>query len=188
MLNIYTDGSCLGNPGPGGFAAIFVIDDEEEIFCIDNNKDCTTNNEMELAAVCAVLKTLYNQWDKIFSSYCENNELYIHSDSSYIVNAFKKNWITKWEKQNWRKSDGRKLAHEELWIDTKAALMALTKDLGIRVHFKHVRGHNGDRWNEECDRRARGNAKEIQSTDALLHALGIPYTEHYSHVLQPLDL
>ena len=98
---IYTDGACSGNPGPGGWGSILIYKDNiKEIF---GNEINTTNNIMELTAVIQALKTLKEP--------C-NVELY--SDSAYVVNAFEKDWITKWKDNNWKNSSKEPVKNKEL--------------------------------------------------------------------------
>lgn len=175
MLDIYTDGSCLGNPGPGGYAIIYVCRDVETTR--DGGCDfSTTNNVMELEAVTEALRNVHRVWNDYLSEYDKADKMVtIHSDSSYVVNAFNKGWLSRWSKQNWRKSDGRRLANHELWIDALALYTAATKDYGLTVKFKHVRGHSGHKWNEECDRRARENAYIADYGSKCAQGIDAPY-------------
>ena len=89
-VNIYTDGACSGNPGPGGWGAIWMAGNARKE--ISGGEKQTTNNRMELSAVIFALEELKRP--------CEVN---IYSDSAYVVNAFQQNWIAGWIKNNWRK-------------------------------------------------------------------------------------
>ena len=92
MLKIYTDGACSGNPGPGGWAAIVVYDDNEHRAFYDYNTS-TTNNRMELTAVIEAVRNAI-EIEK-------QKRIEIYSDSAYVVNAIKENWIKKWIQNGW---------------------------------------------------------------------------------------
>ena len=99
---IYTDGACSGNPGVGGWAAILIFNGvEKEISGYDKQ---TTNNRMELFAVIQALRALK-----------ESCEVEIYTDSAYVADAFLKNWITSWEKNNWKTSGKSDVKNVDLW-------------------------------------------------------------------------
>ena len=134
-INIFTDGACSGNPGPGGFAAIVQYDDyEQEITGGETN---TTNNRMELIAVIEALNSLK-----------ESFKITLYTDSQYIVNAINKGWLESWISKNWKKSDGKLVLNIDLWQE----LVELLKI--HKVTFKWVKGHNGHPENERCDKLA----------------------------------
>ena len=134
-INIFTDGACSGNPGPGGFAAIVQYDDyEQEITGGETN---TTNNRMELIAVIEALNSLK-----------ESFKITLYTDSQYIVNAINKGWLESWISKNWKKSDGKPVLNIDLWQE----LVELLKI--HKVTFKWVKGHNGHPENERCDKLA----------------------------------
>jgi len=128
-ITIYTDGSSLGNPGPGGWAAVMQYKDNYKEFHEGYYK--TTNNRMELLAVISALERLKKH----------DLPVVIHSDSSYVVNAVNKNWIYGWEKKNFAK---RK--NSDLW---RRFLAAYRKFKLIELVW--VRGHAGNPLNERCD-------------------------------------
>lgn len=131
-INLYTDGACSGNPGPGGYCAILSFSGKEKIISGGFRK--TTNNRMELRAVIEGLKALKEK--------CKVN---IYSDSKYIVDAFELGWITKWEKLGWNRNKKDKLINPDLW----KKLYSLIKQ--HEVTFNWVKGHNGNPFNERCD-------------------------------------
>ena len=101
-VTIYTDGACSGNPGVGGWAAILIFNGvEKEISGYDKQ---TTNNRMELFAVIQALRALK-----------ESCEVEIYTDSAYVADAFLKNWITSWEKNNWKTSGKSDVKNVDLW-------------------------------------------------------------------------
>ena len=136
---INTDGACSGNPGPGGFAAIVVIDGHET--SVTGGDPATTNNRMELAAVIEGLR---------FAQKAPANAgvpIEVRSDSTYVVHAFNKGWINKWKRDGFHtRTNG------DLW----EALDKLT--VGQDITWTWVRGHSGDAMNERCDRLAVARA------------------------------
>jgi ribonuclease HI len=127
-VQIYTDGACAGNPGPGGWAAILVYGANELV--ISGSAKRTTNNCMELKAVVEGLKALK-----------EPCKVIVISDSKYVTDAFNKHWVYNWETYNF---DGR--PNYSLWRE----LMPLTRR--HKVCFKWIRGHAGNPYNERCDK------------------------------------
>lgn len=131
---IYSDGSCLSNPGPGGWASILTCCGHERV--ISGGAAYTTNNKMELTAVIEALKVL---------KYKCNIE--IVTDSQYVVNAFNKSWVYNWEKQNWHNR-----LNSILWKE----LLELVRRHNVR--FTWIKGHAGHVYNERCDIEARRQA------------------------------
>lgn len=140
---IYTDGACLGNPGPGGWCAIATYNGREKIF--SGSEANTTNNRMELISVIEGLKALK-----------ESCSAEIVSDSKYVTEAFNCNWIYSWQAKGWRKSDGKPVKNQELWIEL-SSLCEFHK-----VKFTHIKGHNGHIYNERCDSVARDEATQLR--------------------------
>ena len=136
----YTDGSCQGNPGPGGFGVVVLDDNENLITTYSEQYDYTTNNKMELSAILwAFLK--YGSKDKILT---------VYSDSAYCVNTLT-NWVFSWEKNNWKKSDNKTPENLDL-------IKPFFKHLqnGFFFFFLKIKGHAGDKWNELADQLATG--------------------------------
>ncbi|MDR1627699.1 MAG: ribonuclease HI [Oscillospiraceae bacterium] len=134
-IQIYTDGACKGNPGPGGWGAVLKYNDyrkELSGFVPD-----TTNNRMEILAVIKALLELKKS--------CVVN---IFSDSQYVCNAVNKGWAKKWQKNNWMKNKKEKALNTDLWEE----FLKLSKN--HKISFTWVRGHNGNEENERCDRLA----------------------------------
>lgn len=137
---IYTDGSCLGNPGPGGWASIVIVNGiEQEMSGGDAD---TTNNRMELLGVINGLKSLRGP-----------HLVTIYSDSRYITDAFNKNWLKSWKRNGWARRDGE-LKNVELWRE----LDSLTQK--HLCTFVWLKGHAGNRYNERCDRLAVSQSKK----------------------------
>jgi len=130
-ITIYTDGSSLGNPGPGGYGTVLLTERHRKE--LSQGYKRTTNNRMELMAVIVGLEAL-----KIPLS-----TVTVYSDSQYVVNALEKNWVFDWEKKNFK---GKKNA--DLWIRFLKVYRCHT------VNFVWVKGHDGNRENERCDKLA----------------------------------
>lgn len=146
-LRIFTDGACSGNPGPGGWAALFALDETNEV--ISGHEIETTNNRMELLAVVNGLAK-----SKEFKQY---DVLEIHSDSAYVVNAITKQWLAKWKMNGWKTSTKENVKNYDLWKRLDA-LLAESCLLGRQVTFVKVKGHDGVLLNEIVDTRARSES------------------------------
>ena len=141
LINIYTDGACFGNPGPGGWAFIYYINDIK----IQNSggEPLTTNNRMELIAVIKALKEVTK-----FSN------VVIFSDSKYVVEGATK-WINNWRKNNWKNSKRELIKNFDLW--TKLDQILLTK----KIEWKWVKAHAGNVSNEAVDSLAKKKASKF---------------------------
>lgn len=142
-VTIHTDGSCLGNPGPGGWAAILHYGKYEREMV--GAEPMTTNNRMEMLAAVAGLEALR-----------EPCEVDLHSDSSYLINAFRKGWVEKWQRNGWRTAGKDPVKNVDLW----QKLVALNDT--HRIEFHYVAGHSGHPLNERCDELAREAATQIK--------------------------
>lgn len=134
-VEIFTDGACSGNPGPGGFGAILRYKGHTKE--ISGGESSTTNNRMELRAVIEALKALK-----------EPCEVTVTSDSKYVCDAVIKGWAKSWKAHGWVKSDKKPALNSDLWEEL---LELLDKH---RVTFIWVKGHAGHPENERCDRLA----------------------------------
>ena len=135
---IYTDGGASPNPGRGGWAAILyspLHDATREIYGAEND---TTNNRMELTAAIKALEALKKP--------CEVD---LHTDSSYLQNAFVKRWLSNWKRKNWKTSSGSDVLNRDLW----EKLLELTKIHNVKWHW--VKGHADDERNNRCDELVR---------------------------------
>jgi|TARA_B110000902_G_scaffold163014_1_gene186506 ribonuclease HI len=133
MYEVYTDGSCLGNPGRGGWG---VVGDD---FKLSGKQSDTTNNAMEMTAVLKALEECLNR---------DIQEVCIFTDSQYVKNGISA-WIINWKKNNWVTSTGTPVKNKELWI----AIDEVRNKLKL-VNWKWVKAHNGDLKNEEVDKLA----------------------------------
>jgi ribonuclease HI len=139
MIEIYTDGSCLENPGNGGWAAI--INDEGKIEKISGSEKNTTNNRMELMAPIAAL-----------SKITKKKKVQIFTDSQYVKMGIT-NWIHNWIKNNWQTSKKEDVKNKDLWLN----LYKLTQSHDVEWHW--VKAHAGNTLNEEVDALAKDAAK-----------------------------
>ena len=142
QVEIFTDGACLGNPGPGGYGAILNYKGVEKELCGGESE--TTNNRMELTAAIVALQAL--------TSPCE---VKLYSDSQYLINAFELGWLVKWKSNGWKRADNAEVKNTDLW----QRLSELTEI--HKVEFIWVRGHDGHPENERCDSLATGFAQKL---------------------------
>ena len=141
-VEIYTDGACSGNPGPGGWAAILMYRGHKKEI---SGAECdTTNNRMELTAVIEGLKALR-----------EPCAVAVYSDSKYVVDGMTKGWAAGWRARGWKKADKSPALNPELWGE----LLDLCGK--HQVSFVWVRGHAGNEYNNRCDKLAVEAIKEV---------------------------
>ena len=160
MIRIYTDGACSENPGPGGWASIWVYDNDIKVSSGCNPK--TTNNQMELTAIVVSLRKVRNILT-IPPNTWVNKEYEIYSDSAYVVNSINNNWIERWRLNDWKTSKGDDVKNVELWMEC-LKLLSQIKRMGIKITFIKVKGHSGDTLNEYADEVARKevlNARKV---------------------------
>jgi ribonuclease HI len=149
---IYTDGSSLGNPGPGGYGCVIVFQSENKVIEFGGYDPKTTNNKMELTAIVTALNYLKGYFlntvphpNPPLHKGGENTLITIYTDSSYAINGITK-WMFGWQKNNWITSTKTPVLNEELWKQFPP-LTTYFKNLS----FVHVRGHAGVWGNERCD-------------------------------------
>ena len=131
-VELYTDGACSGNPGPGGWGVVLKYGAYEKE--LSGGEAHTTNNRMELTAVIVGLKALK-----------ESCVVELWSDSKYVIDALQKGWATGWKKRGWVKSDKKPALNPDLWEE----LLALTEK--HEMHYHWVRGHADNTYNNRCD-------------------------------------
>lgn len=131
-IELYTDGSCSGNPGPGGWGALLRWNGQERE--LSGGNAATTNNRMELTAAIEGLRTL-NQPCSVT----------LYTDSAYLSNAITKGWLKGWKRNDWKKSDKTPVLNRDLWeeLDEQLALH--------QVSFVWVKGHADNEYNNRCD-------------------------------------
>ena len=143
-VELYTDGACRGNPGPGGWGAILVYRGKEKE--LSGGEASTTNNRMELMAAIAGMSALR-----------EPCEIVLTSDSKYLVDAINKGWLASWKRNGWRKADKSAVLNVELWQKIDSLLEIHD------VSFVWVHGHTGHPYNERCDALATAYADKFKS-------------------------
>ena len=141
-IKIYTDGACVGNPGPGGWAAIIFLENyKKEIF---GGEKLTTNNRMELMATIKALEYCKNQIDKSVTS--KNIEIY--TDSTYVKEGIT-SWIKNWEKNNWKTSNKKVVKNIDLW--------KILKNLSEshKIKWEWIKSHSNHPMNDLVDKLAK---------------------------------
>ena len=131
-INIYTDGACSGNPGPGGWGAILEYNDNKKE--ISGGEANTTNNRMELTALISALELLK-----------EPCEVVVTSDSKYVLDALSKGWAKSWQKNNWKRSNKQPALNPDLWEKL------LVQEKRHKLSYVWIKGHAGHKQNERCD-------------------------------------
>jgi ribonuclease HI len=141
-VTIYTDGACLGNPGPGGFAAIVASPSGTEEIAAGYR--LTTNNRMEMRAAIEGLRSLSRP-----------SRVRLHSDSQYLVNGMKLGWALKWRRNGWMRNAKEPALNPDLWAELLELSTIHT------IEWVWVRGHAGDALNERCDRLSVEHARRF---------------------------
>ena len=134
-VTLYTDGACLGNPGPGGYGVVLICGDRREEF--SGGFRLTTNNRMEMMAAIVGLQVLE-----------KNSKVTLYSDSKYLVDAIEKGWAERWRANGWKRNKKDLAMNPDLWE------LLLTLCSQHEVKFTWVKGHAGNPENERCDRLA----------------------------------
>ncbi|MBB4592754.1 MULTISPECIES: ribonuclease HI [Xanthomonas] len=137
-IEVHTDGSCLGNPGPGGWAALLRYNGREKELA--GGEAVSTNNRMELMAAIMALETL-----------TEPCQIVLHTDSQYVRQGITE-WMSGWVRRGWKTAGGDPVKNRELWERLHAATQR------HRIDWRWVKGHNGDPDNERVDVLARNQA------------------------------
>ncbi len=142
-VEIYTDGSCKNNPGPGGWGAVLMYGGKKKE--LSGGEPDTTNNRMELTAAIKALEALKQPCD-----------VTITTDSKYLCDGMGKGWAKSWKKRGWRKSDNSPALNPDLW-ERVLELCEIHK-----VKFEWVKGHAGHEYNERCDEMAQSEAEKYR--------------------------
>ncbi|MCL1814644.1 MAG: ribonuclease HI [Treponema sp.] len=144
-LDIYTDGGCSGNPGPGGWAYVVV----QKTFQGDSivaeewgGERDTTNNRMELLAVISALKAMKARTD--LGREDDPRQFTVHTDSQYVQKGITE-WIRTWKRNSWKTSEKKPVKNQDLWVE----LDALSEELAAA--WEWIKGHAGNPYNERCD-------------------------------------
>ncbi len=135
-VQIYTDGACSGNPGPGGWAAVLLYNGHRKE--ISGYEPQTTNQRMEIKAAVEAIKSLK-----------EPCRVRLYSDSAYLVNAFKQDWFATWQRNGWISSRKEPVVNQDLWME----LLDLVHKHQVR--WIKVKGHSNNLLNDRCDALAK---------------------------------
>lgn len=139
LVEIHTDGSCLGNPGPGGWAA--VLQYGEHVRELSGGYKLTTNNRMEILGVVFALQSLI-----------EPCQVTLFTDSQYVAKAIKDKWLANWKRNGWLTAAKKPVKNKDLWLLLSEQLT------NHQVDFRWLKGHAGHPLNERCDELARAEA------------------------------
>ena len=142
QVELYTDGACSGNPGPGGWGAILIFKGIEKE--LSGGEASTTNNRMELTAVIEGLSALK-----------ESCIVELYSDSKYVIDGLSKGWAASWRAKGWKKADKKPALNPDLW----ETLLTLTEKHQMRYHW--VKGHAENPYNNRCDELAVAESKKF---------------------------
>lgn len=142
MVQIWTDGACSGNPGPGGWGAVLRYGETEKE--LSGGERATTNNRMELMAAISALEALKRE-----------THVRLHTDSKYVMDGVTK-WIHGWKRNGWKTADKKPVKNDDLWrrLDTANA--------AHKVEWIWVKGHAGDVMNERADALARAAIETVR--------------------------
>ncbi len=143
-VKLFTDGSCLSNPGPGGWAALLRYNNTEKM--LSGAQAEATNNQMELLAVIKGLQAL-----------SKNCSVHIYTDSKYVLDGFTK-WLDGWKSRGWKKSDKKPVLNKELWVELDQAASE------HQLNWTWVKGHSGHDENERVDDQARLEAETMKES------------------------
>jgi len=148
-VEIYTDGACSGNPGPGGWGAVLRYENYQKE--ISGHESNTTNNRMEITALIKALQMLK-----------EPCKVKVCTDSKYVCDSISKGWALSWKKKGWKKSDGKPALNSDLWEQ-------LLNLLEIHdIEFTWVKGHAGHPENELCDTLATNAIKNLKKSQTII--------------------
>ncbi len=150
---VYTDGACSGNPGPGGYGV--VIESKAGVQEFSGREERTTNQRMEMLAAAVALENIP-----------EGSEVILHSDSAYLVRAWREGWLDKWQRNGWLNAKGEPVANQDLW----QRLLNLAAKRSVK--WEKVAGHAGNQRNERCDYLARTAIKGGKAMEANLTKTG----------------
>lgn len=153
-VEIYTDGACSGNPGPGGWAAVLLARGAEKE--ISGSELSTTNNRMELTAAIEALRCLKKP--------CK---VKLHSDSAYLVSAFNQGWLANWQRNGWRNAAKDPVSNPDLW-------QALLEVAGQHeIEWIKVKGHADNEMNNRCDKLAVAEIRKIRTNGTTAASLPV---------------
>ena len=141
IINIWPDGACSGNPGPGGWGALIKYDNSTKE--ISGSEKNTTNNRMEMMAVIEALKYIDTE-----------SKINIYTDSKYVKEGIT-NWIISWKKNNWKNSQKKDVKNKDLWVELDSL------SLKHNINWNWVKGHSGNIENDIADKLATEAIKDL---------------------------
>jgi ribonuclease HI len=146
IKDLYTDGACSGNPGPGGWGTVAYFDDGS---CheLGGRDGATTNNRMEMQAAISALE--------FFASTSQTQPCVLYTDSEYLIKGITQ-WVKGWKKKGWKTAAGKAVLNQDLWEQLDRLDRQVQSQTKVAVSWQHVRGHSGNVGNERCDTIARG--------------------------------
>ena len=144
IVEVWTDGACSRNPGPGGYAAICKFN--ENYITVQGTERESTNQRMEILGVIEGLDKAYNSFDNF-------NKIIIYSDSAYVCNCMLQKWYLNWRKNRWKNSKKEPVANKELW-ETLLLIKENIESKNIVIEFIKVKGHSDNKMNEKVDKLA----------------------------------
>jgi ribonuclease HI len=146
IKDLYTDGACSGNPGPGGWGTVAYYDDGS---CheLGGRDRATTNNRMEMQAAISALE--------FFASTSQTQQCVLYTDSEYLIKGITQ-WMKGWKKKGWKTAAGKDVLNKDLWETLDILDRQVQAQTKVPVSWQHVRGHSGNVGNERCDTIARG--------------------------------
>jgi ribonuclease HI len=146
ITNLYTDGACSGNPGPGGWGTVAYFDDGG---CheLGGRDGATTNNRMEMQAAISALQ--------FFVGTSQTEQCVLYTDSEYLIKGITQ-WVKGWKKKGWKTAAGKPVLNQDLWETLDSLDRQVQSQTKVAVSWQHVRGHSGNAGNERCDTIARG--------------------------------
>jgi ribonuclease HI len=146
IRDLYTDGACSGNPGPGGWGTVAYYDDGS---CheLGGRDRATTNNRMEMQAAISALE--------FFAGTSQTQQCVLYTDSEYLIKGITQ-WMKGWKKKGWKTAAGKDVLNKDLWEKLDVLDRQVQAQTKVPVSWQHVRGHSGNVGNERCDTIARG--------------------------------
>jgi ribonuclease HI len=146
ITNLYTDGACSGNPGPGGWGTVAYFEDGS---CheLGGRDGATTNNRMEMQAAISALQ--------FFVGTSQTDQCVLYTDSEYLIKGITQ-WVKGWKKKGWKTAAGKPVLNQDLWEKLDSLDRQVQSQTKVPVSWQHVRGHSGNAGNERCDTIARG--------------------------------
>jgi ribonuclease HI len=178
ITNLYTDGACSGNPGPGGWGTVAYFDDGS---CheLGGRDGATTNNRMEMQAAISALE--------FFAGTKQAHQCLLYTDSEYLIKGITQ-WVKGWKKKGWKTAAGKPVLNQDLWETLDRLNNQIQSQTKVPVSWQHVRGHSGNVGNERCDTIARGfssgqppqlrqrSTMEVAVASTVIHQISAPVT------------